>query len=188
MRKAERWFPLLAIKTIIWRSLAALMMLLSLWTPVHAGNWGVVKGWSIHWLGVDSEASCFARNDSDTGLTTTILVSPSLHSFLLSLRHRTWQSIKADEKYPVQVAFDDQVTRGTMTGLEPGQVGSVLHEEAFKYMLLAQVMTITYKGELLGKIDISNVVDVLKALESCQKAKNPAAWPWTKPAPDPFRR
>ncbi|MDP1838628.1 MAG: hypothetical protein Q8N31_09785 [Reyranella sp.] len=175
---------------MIFRYLATLVISLSLLiSPAQAEEWGTVKGWKFLVVGRDSQTSCFARHKGDDDLTVIIMVSPSLQLFLLSLQNPLWKNIKEDEKYPVELYFDDRKANGTMTGLTDQMVSSTLTDEAIKLMLLTNTMKVTYKGELLGKFDFDyNFVGIIKALEKCQKALNPDGWPWGPKKPDPFRR
>lgn len=175
---------------MIFRHLTILAILLGVLTsPTQAEEWGTVKGWKFLVVGRDTQTSCFARHKGDDELTVIIMVSPSLQLFLLSLQNPLWKNIKEEEKYSVEIYFDDRMANGTMTGLADQMVSSTLTDEAIKQMLQTNTMKVTYKGELLGKFAFDgDFVGVMKGLEKCQKALNPDGWPWGPKKPDPFRR
>lgn len=153
---------------------ASLLLSLAAASPVMALDlvqWGTAGAWVIL-KDPNKDNACLAQAELSDGTLVRIGLEDKGKKGFLGTFNAGWKEFKIDRKYPVSYTLDDASFEGEAWGKEvnglPGAQVSYENVDFLVDLAKKRVLTFSYEGAEVVKIDLTGSDEAIKQMLACQ--------------------
>lgn len=156
-----------------------------------AVNWKNVGNWSIR-VDTSLENGCFLYAQYEGGTQFRFGFDMGLGNAYFLIGNGNWKSLEEGKTYTLVFQFDNRPRwtgegRGYLVGENlVGLVGTVSDGEFFSELARSHVLTATYKGREIARLNLKGSYAAVKELLNCQAEMRAARAVGKQPRKDPF--